>query len=306
MLQNPLFRERALIRNAQPEPLDDLLRVTAPHEWLLLASLAAALLATVLWGGLARVEQTVSGSGALVRPGDRHAVVSSAAGVVTEVMVGVGDRVEAGEVIARIELPELRWRLRVSRARVTLLEERAKGQETPPGSWMDAELAAARAELIELAALDTAGAVIVSPHAGEITANGLVAGQAIGPGEPVAEVRAGLRRAPEAVLLVAPGQARRLDAGMEARIAVTGRSGARVFAGEIAEVSARPVDLPSWLSRTGLVSSDAPDPPFHLVRLTVPGAGDARIPDGVPCRVEIVVSRHSPLGLLVSSAGRPG
>lgn len=305
MLKSPLFRERALIRSAQPEPLDDLLRVTAPHEWLLLACLAAALFGAALWGGLTRVEQTVSGAGALVQPGDRYAVVSAASGVVTEVTAGVGDRVEAGEAIARIELPELHWRLRISRARVARLEEQARTPEPPPGSWLDAELAGARAEVLELEALEAAGAVIVSPRAGEITANGLVAGQAIGVGEPVAEVRAGLRRAPEAVLFVAPEQSRRIDAGMTARVTVTDRSGARVLAAEVAEVSARPVDVPSWLSRIGLVSSGAPDSPRHLVRLTVPGAGEARMPDGAPCRVEIVVARHSPLGLLVSSAGRP-
>lgn len=305
MLGSPLFRERALIRSAQPEPLDDLLRVTAPHEWLLLACLAAALLAAALWGGLTRVEQTVSGAGALVQPGERYAIVSAASGVVTEVTAELGDRVEAGEAIARLELPELRWRLRISRARVALLDERARSPEAPPGGWLDAELAAARAEVLELAALDAAGAVIVSPRAGEIITNGLVAGQAIGVGEPVAEVRTGLRRAPEAVLFVAPEQSRRIDAGMKARVTVADRSGARVFASEVAEVSARPVDLPSWLSRIGLVSSEVPGSPRHLVRLTVRGAGDARMPDGVPCRVEIVVARHSPLGLLVSSAGRP-
>jgi len=154
MLGSPLFRERALIRSAQPEPLDDLLRVTAPHEWLLLACLAAALLAAALWGGLTRVEQTVSGAGALVQPGERYAIVSAASGVVTEVTAELGDRVEAGEAIARLELPELRWRLRISRARVALLDERARSPEAPPGGWLDAELAAARAEVLELAALD--------------------------------------------------------------------------------------------------------------------------------------------------------
>ena len=92
---------------------------------------------------------------------------------------------------------------------------------------------------------------------------------------------------------------------MEARVAVTDRSGSRVFTGEVAEVAARP-DLPPWLSRIEVVPSAAAGPPGHLVRLTVSGAEDAQIPDGVPCRVEIIVARHSPLGLLVSSAGRPG
>ena len=48
-----LFREEAFARRGQTEPLDALLRVTAPHEWVLLAGLAAELVGSVLWGVLA-------------------------------------------------------------------------------------------------------------------------------------------------------------------------------------------------------------------------------------------------------------
>lgn len=303
MLGSSLFRERAMLRNAQPEPSDALLRVTTPHEWLLVAGLAATLLSAAIWGGLASVEQTVAGGGALVRPGERYAVVSAASGVVTEVTAGVGAQVKAGEAIARLELPELRWQLQVLRARVALLEEWAKEPESPPGSWLAAELAAARAELLELSALDAAGAVIVSPRAGEIVANGLVEGKTVDAGESVAEVRPGERSAVEALLFVAPEQGRRIGAGMEGRVTVTDRSGPRVFAGEVVEVSAWPVDLPPWLLRLGLIPAALADSPGHLVRLTVFEAGDTQAPDGVPCRVEVVIARRSPLGLLMSSVG---
>lgn len=305
MLGNSLFRERALIRNAQPEPFDALLRITAPHEWLLLACLAATLLGAAIWGGLASVEQTVAGGGALVRPGERYAVVSAASGVVTEVTAGVGAQVEAGGAIARLELPELRWQLRVLRARAALLEEWEKEPEAPSGSWLATELAAVRAELLELSALDAAGAVIVSPRAGEITANSLVEGQTVAAGESVAEVRPGERSAVEALLFVAPEQGRRIGAGMEARVTVTDRSGHRVFASEVVEVSAWPVDLPPWLLQLGIVPAALADSPGHLVRLTMFEAVDTQVPDGVPCRVEVVVARRSPLGLLMSSVGRP-
>ena len=302
MLRNSLFRERSLIRNAQPDPPDDLLRVTAPHEWLLLGCFAVALFAAALWGVLGRVEQTVAADGALVQPGVRHAVVSVASGVVTEVAAEVGDRVEAGQVIARLELPELRWRLRVSRARVALLEEWAMDPENRPGSGLVGALTDARVELLGLSALDEAGAVIISPRAGEITANSLVEGKAVDAGETVAEVRSGERRAPEVFLFVAPEWGRRIDGEMRARITVTDRFGPRVLAGEVVEVSARPEGLPSWLARIGLVPSAATD---YLVRVTVFGADDAQIPYDVPCRVEIVLAQHAPFVLLMSSAGRP-
>ena len=97
MFKNPLFRERAMIRRAQPEPLDDLLRVTAPREWLLLAGIAVALLAALAWSVFAGVERTVTHGGTLVRPGERHTLVAAASGIVTEVAAEVGDRIEAGD-----------------------------------------------------------------------------------------------------------------------------------------------------------------------------------------------------------------
>ncbi len=51
-----LFRKEALIRNAQPESLDDLLRVTAPHERLFQIAFvisALALAGLLLWMVLA-------------------------------------------------------------------------------------------------------------------------------------------------------------------------------------------------------------------------------------------------------------
>ena len=50
----PLFRREALIRNVQPEALDDLLRVTAPRERVFLVAVVAVLLGLVaVWAALA-------------------------------------------------------------------------------------------------------------------------------------------------------------------------------------------------------------------------------------------------------------
>ena len=308
MFRNPLFRETALVRNAQPEPLDDLLRVTAPREWLLLGGLAASLLVAVVWGALASVERTLASDGMFVRPGDRHAVTSAVSGVVTEVMAEAGDRVEAGQVIARLKQPDLAWRLRVARARVALLEELAERRGNRDGRWMDAELAAARAEMIELAAIEAEGETIVSSHAGEVAASSLATGQAVSAGEPVVEIRAGAAgRAPEAIMLVTPEQGRRIEVGMKARVAFPDRSGSRVFPATVVALSSRPAALPVRLSRLGLASDRESDAAGRIVRLALNGEGEyVEAPDGAACRVEIILARSSPLGLLIPSIGVAG
>ena len=63
------FRERAIIRNAEPEPLDDRADVTAPREWVVLAGLGLALAALVAWGVFGSVERTVRSDGVLVLSG---------------------------------------------------------------------------------------------------------------------------------------------------------------------------------------------------------------------------------------------
>ena len=44
-----LFRDEAFARRGRSEPIDGLLRITAPHEWLFLAMLGCAMLAVLLW-----------------------------------------------------------------------------------------------------------------------------------------------------------------------------------------------------------------------------------------------------------------
>ena len=73
------FRERAIVRNAQPEPLDDRARVTAPREWVVLACLGLALAALVAWGVFGSVERTLRADGVLVLSGERRTVRSGAA-----------------------------------------------------------------------------------------------------------------------------------------------------------------------------------------------------------------------------------
>ena len=300
MFENSPFRQDTLARSAEPEPLDGLLRITAPNEWLLLVGLVIALAGALVWSLLSSWELTVSSNGAIVRSGERHAVVTTVSGVVAEVAVAVGDRVEAGETIARVELPELDLALRTARSRLTILEERARGTEVTVGTWLDTELAAARSETLQLSSEFSAGAAIVASRTGEISAIELVEGQVVGPGTPVAEVRVGDGHASEAVLLTSNVLGAKVKPGMEARVSVTDGSGTRVYVGEVADAAPGPAALPHWLLRAGLVAPGSADPTTRLIRINLPANAEPPIPDGARCFVAIVVERQSPIGLVFS------
>ena len=285
-----LFREEAFTRRGQTEPLDGLLRVTAPHEWVILVGLGLALLGVAAWVLFGSVERSAAADCVLARPGERYAVNSEISGNVIDVLVDAGDAVEAGQPIVRISTPELSRHVALARARVSTLEARA---DTTPDA-----LALARAELLELEALQTSREFITSPYTGEITGHTLAPGQTIAAGSKVAVVRDSAQPGLEAVTLMLPERGRRLDAGMEAQVRTSASNGgAQTLAAEVRDISPRPISPPGWLTELGLPAPER----GYLVHLALRDAPAPSAADGDSCSVRIVLRRDSPARLLTSS-----
>src|SRR5687767_9357951 len=106
-----LFRQAALDRLASPERLDELMRVTSPMGWIALAALGVAILAAAIWGFVGEITTKVDGPGILLRGEAVLDVTASAEGRLVSVDVGVGDVVKVGQLVARIEQPDLELRL---------------------------------------------------------------------------------------------------------------------------------------------------------------------------------------------------
>jgi HlyD family secretion protein len=98
-----IFRKVALERLSSPEQLDQMVQVTDPKGWLALAGIGALLLAAIGWGVFGSIPTTSQGDGILLRQGGISDLVSNAAGQVQEVLVGVGDVIEKGQPVARIQ-----------------------------------------------------------------------------------------------------------------------------------------------------------------------------------------------------------
>lgn len=58
-----IFRQQALDKLQSPDDLNELMMVTSPRSWLLLAAISLLLLSAVTWGFFATIETSVSGSG---------------------------------------------------------------------------------------------------------------------------------------------------------------------------------------------------------------------------------------------------
>lgn len=125
----PIFRKVALERLSSPEQLDLRMQVASPRSWIALVALGLLLVVVVVWGFVGSVPTKVQGQGILIKPGGVFDVFATGTGQILEVAIAEGDVVEAGQVVARIDQPDLTKQ--VANARTQAEELRAQhGQLT--------------------------------------------------------------------------------------------------------------------------------------------------------------------------------
>ncbi len=118
-----LFRAKALARLAAPEELDQRIRIVPPLGWAALLVCAAALAGALAWGIFGTYRMTAGGPGVLVREGGMFVGINAPKAGWLDYLAGIGERVEAGDLIARLRAPE-------EDARVAGLEERLQELRT--------------------------------------------------------------------------------------------------------------------------------------------------------------------------------
>ena len=79
MFDNPFLEAAAGNRNKRQQ-LDYLLRITAPHERMILAGIGLVVLALVAWVQFGSIVHGVTIDGILIEPGARHEIVSTEPG----------------------------------------------------------------------------------------------------------------------------------------------------------------------------------------------------------------------------------
>lgn len=138
------FRRTALERLSSPERLDRLLQLADRRSWLPLATLAVLVLALVVWSVIGRVPVHVTGRAILVRPREVVALHAPGAGYVADVRVAPGDAVQAGQLIATIERPDLETSLELERARLGELRRAIRRDAGDAADGSTDDLAASR------------------------------------------------------------------------------------------------------------------------------------------------------------------
>jgi HlyD family secretion protein len=106
-----------------PDRLDRLFVVIGWRGWVAVLALTALLTTAILWGCLARVPETVAGAGILIGPEGVRPVQAPYDSQVLEVKVRPGEEVKQGDVLARVNLPDLELQHIQATRRLTELRE---------------------------------------------------------------------------------------------------------------------------------------------------------------------------------------
>lgn len=136
-----LLRKSAIEKMSSPEQLDMAMRVTSPLSWISLLILGAMIVAAVVFGIVGRISVKVDGSGILLRGSTVQTIQVTTNGVVETIEVEAGDTLEVGQVVARLDLPDLKSEIRTTEARIrdlqTQVADRQAGLNTLKRSYQN-------------------------------------------------------------------------------------------------------------------------------------------------------------------------
>ena len=288
---NDPFLNAAASSKKERQQLDRLLETASLHERMVLAGIGLVVAAFVVWAFLGRVDRVVNVDGILLLPGARHALVATEPGVLTELLVAPGDLVEAGDPVARQTAPVLDRELAVLRERVARLRTRTN-ETGEDGDAARPRLQSADVALLQMEARRLAGTSIASEARGVVSMLRVVPGDYLQAGTVIAQVREEQDGPPIAVVRPRPERAQGIEPGMQAsvRIAMPGAS-THVARGRVASVATRA------MPRAPAAPPSAVEEYTHRIEVVLDDASTLAVPDGMPCRIRIVIGREPPAAL---------
>lgn len=213
-MKQGLFREVSLTRLSSPEQLDQRIQVTSPKAWLALVAIGLILMSGVVWGLFGSIPTKVQGQGILLKNGGVFSLQHHVSGRVSDIRVKVGQEVRQGDVIARIEQPELVAQINDILKKQANLKE--SGQEEEPAYLsIEEEIEILRSELVYRTQ-------IVSEIDGQILELNMSKGSIVQPGYTLATLEQyGDTVKLEAIVYVPAEQGGLLRPGMECQISPT-------------------------------------------------------------------------------------
>lgn len=259
-MSQSLFREVSLERLSSPEQLDELIKVTSPRAWFALIAMGCILISAIAWGFLGSIPTKIEGHGILLKNGGISTLQHHTSGQVIDVRFKPGDMVKKGDVVARIELPELV--AKISSLQSTLNEMKSNQRVDSP------EYKIVEKQGIQLRGELDYKSQIISQIDGRILELNMNKGSIIQPGESLGTLEQyGGTVKMEAVIYVPAEQGGIILPGMEAQISPTivNKEEYGFMLGRVISVSDYPATIKSMMETLGnenlvslLAGQDAP------------------------------------------------
>ena len=297
------MRQPALANEGKNESINALLRITAPHEWIIGCGLALALICSIGWGVFGRVELNVTVEGVVVYPGARSPVATAVNGRITRIFAEPGQIVAGGAPIVAIIPAEADMQMRIASATEQLLDELIENSDPVDDSVLQTALANLRVQNVELTALRKAGSLVVAPEAGVVTSINVNIGDPVVSGTVVAEYRHAASGPVLAAVFLGAKQSAEIEPGLSARVRLlTGDQEHIELNGRVASVSDLG-ELPAWLRTSPIAASKAALDNFgRLATIELEDAEALQVDDLQNCTVEIILENLRPLALLSSAS----
>lgn len=213
-MEQNIFREVSLKKLSSPEQLDQMIKVTSPRGWLALVALGLLLVGAIIWSFTGSIPTKIEGSGILLNDGGVFSLTHETSGQVLDVRFSAGDTVKKGDVIARIEQPELV--IEINSLLATLRELEKNGEES------DQEYQTLEKQVEQLRVELDYRTQIVCPIEGRLLELNMHPGSIVQPGQTLATLeRYGATVRLEAVFYVPAELAGKIQPGMEVQISPT-------------------------------------------------------------------------------------
>ncbi|MCC3372461.1 NHLP bacteriocin system secretion protein [Cohnella sp. REN36] len=251
-MNNDVFRKVSVERLSSPEQLDTLMRVTSPKGWIALLALGLLLASAIAWGFEGTLSTKIQSQGVLIRPGGLQNIYADSSGTITDIRAAENDYVNKGDVLARIEQPQLLEQLGQLQQSLLLAEATARLHATAESS---SEVEKLKKAITDLRADYANASRIVSPYAGRVLEVRSKLGAAVGAGTPLFVIESGDKQAKalNAVLYLGLQEGKKIIPGMQVDLSPSSvnREEFGFIRGRVTSISEFPVTAQSMLLTLG-------------------------------------------------------
>lgn len=306
-MSRSLFREISMERLSSPEQLDELINVTSPKAWFALAAIGCILVSALVWGFFGSIPTKIEGHGILINNGAIYTIQHHTSGQVIDVRFRPGDMVKKGDVVARIEVPELVDKIN---SLLDILHDMENSKRTDSAEYrkIENQVTTLREQL-------DYESQIVSQIDGRILDIKISKGSTIKSGEPVISLeQSGGTVKMEAIIYVPAEQGGKILSGMEVQICPTtvNKEEYGFMLGRVTEVSKYPSTTESMMQTLGnenLVSMLAGQGAPIMVRIdlipdsetesgykwSTPSGPPVSIQSGMIIQGSVIISKEKPI-----------